>query len=240
MRTKRISADEARHLRRDRLQQGDRLVITSRSAPSSWNADQRSADFVMSSESIDRMGDIVRTHGIDIRSFQRNPVALFAHESRSWPIGTWTNVTKFLRDSPAHMDGHLVLAPAGGPIPEVDQAAWAITHGLVKGASIGFVPRWDMVELILDASGSPTGGLLFAESELVETSIVPIPANASALVKGFGLGRRSAEYEEVYRRLQSRAHDHAVAVRRRKLEIEAEAARELEERRLIWRKMGLL
>lgn len=188
MRTKRISADEARHLRRDQLQ-GDRLEHVSRSAPSSWDAAARSAKFVMSAQSPDRMGDIVITRGIDVKNFQKNPVALFAHQSRAFPIGNWKNITKVLHDAPPHLDGDLQLLPAGGPSREVDQVAWAIEHGALRAASVGFIPNWDAIEMLLDDSGDWSGGLIFHESELVETSIVPVPAHPSALAKAYNSAR---------------------------------------------------
>src|SRR5262245_25714543 len=48
-------------------------------------------EFVLSDETPDRMGDIIRADGWDTRNFKRNPVALFAH-SPFFVVGTWENL----------------------------------------------------------------------------------------------------------------------------------------------------
>ena len=50
-------------------------------------------EFVLSHESDDRMGDIIRQDGWDLKNFQKNPVMLWAHDSRGIPpIGKWAKV----------------------------------------------------------------------------------------------------------------------------------------------------
>jgi len=181
MRTK-ISADEALALRRTHLR-GDTLHKAAQGAPSTWNATSRSARFVMSTQSVDRMGDIVVTGGIDTQEFLRNPVALLAHNSAGWPIGQWASFAKVLNRAPPRLEGDLILHEAGGPIPEVDQAAWLLERGHIRASSIGFVPDWNAIERVMDDDGSWSGGLRFNQSILVEASLVAVPANADALVK---------------------------------------------------------
>jgi hypothetical protein len=205
--TRKLSADEAMSLRRDQLR-GDRLVKTASSAPASWNASTRSARFTMTSAAKDRYGDMVMTDGIDTTEFLRNPVAFFSHNSASWPIGRWTNLQKYLFANPNRMDGTLELAPSGGPIAEIDQAAWSIEHGMLRAASVGFLPDWSSVEKILE-EGTWTGGLQFNQCELIECSLCGIPANPDALAKGMGKLSKFAL-----------GHDLPSQVRQRKREIE--------------------
>ena len=47
--------------------------------------------FVMSDETVDRMGDVIRASGWSLSQFKSNPIALFGHE-HSFPIGNWENV----------------------------------------------------------------------------------------------------------------------------------------------------
>ena len=47
--------------------------------------------FVLSDESVDRMGDTIRASGWDLTSFKSNPIALFGH-SHDKPVGRWENV----------------------------------------------------------------------------------------------------------------------------------------------------
>jgi phage head maturation protease len=184
MRTRRISEDEARSLRRDQLR-GDTLTKLVDGAPSSWNADRRSVRFTMSSERRDLYGDIVKTSGIDLQNFLANPVALLSHDASTWSIGKWARVEKILGASPARLEGDLILHESGGPIKQIDEAAWMLSKGYIRGASIGFVPNWSEIEMILEADGSwNNGGLIFHRSVLIECSICNVPANPDAMAKG--------------------------------------------------------
>ncbi len=183
----RISADEAHASRASHLRVGsdgrERLLKTA-SAPSTWNADKRSARFVMTSETVDRYGDIVVSSGVDTTEFAKNPVALLNHDSSDWPIGTWKNVETKTRTRPPRMEGDMVLHESGGPIPTVDQAAWMIERGHMRACSIGFIPDWNEVEKAVDAEGNWNGGIKFNKSALLECSLCAIPANPQALAKG--------------------------------------------------------
>src|SRR5437764_12951891 len=112
MSMQKISADEAHNLRKSQLK-GDALHKAAQTAPSTWNAATRSARFVMSTQGVDRMGDIVVTQGLDTKQFERNPIALLSHDSSSWPIGRWANLAKVLHGSPPRLEGDLVLHEAG-------------------------------------------------------------------------------------------------------------------------------
>jgi hypothetical protein len=207
--TRKISADEARSLRAGDLR-GDVLQKVASAAPSTWNAAQRSARFTMTAQIADRYGDVVMTAGLDTTEFMRNPVAFLNHASMNFPIGSWQNVTKYLFRNPPHMQGDLTLAASGGPIAQIDEAAWAIEHGLMKAASIGFLPNWDSVEKIVDAKGNWSGGLQFNEAELLECSLCGIPANPQALARGLGISARGLHLPSA----------RAVARRRRELELQ--------------------
>src|SRR6266404_4251693 len=187
MSTQRISADEAHHLRRDNLRSGadgrERMFKSIEGPPSSWDSTRRSARFVMTSQARDRAGDAVVTAGIDTTAFERNPSAFLNHDSTGWPIGRWENLQKKPYANPPRMEGDLVLLESGGPVALIDQAAWMLSRGAIRGASIGFIPDWNAIEKLLESDGSWTGGLQFNQSELLEVSLVNVPANADALAK---------------------------------------------------------
>ena len=66
---------------------GQEAVFKGFVAPASYDPAKRAADFVMSSETVDRMGDIVRQEGLDLTRFLANPQGLLFHSSRTFPIG---------------------------------------------------------------------------------------------------------------------------------------------------------
>jgi HK97 family phage major capsid protein/HK97 family phage prohead protease len=125
-------------------------------------------EFIMSTDDTDRMGDVVEIGGIDLKAFRKNPVALWQHDPQS-PIGTWADVRKV----GGQLVGKLQLA-AEKTSPLIDRLRQLIEQRVLRAVSIGF----RALEL------KPTGdgfGLRFLKTELVECSLVSIPANAAAL-----------------------------------------------------------
>lgn len=139
---------------------------------------EQSADnvftFVMSSSHVDRVGDTIDPAGIDLKSFQKNPIALWAHNHAA-PIGTWANV----RVQGKKLLGDLKLA-AKGTSRLVDELHSLIEQRIIKTVSVGFSPlKWRENE---------HGGYDFIESELLECSLCSVPANAHALrIKGLDI-----------------------------------------------------
>jgi len=135
-------------------------------------ADDDPFEFVMSSDDVDRMGDIIDIDGVDLAAFAKNPVALWNHDSGS-PIGTWEDVRKIS----GQLRGRLVLA-AAGTSSLIDRVRQLIEQRIIRAVSVGFKPL-EMSAL------KETGGLRFTRSELLECSVVAVPANANALrIKG--------------------------------------------------------
>jgi HK97 family phage prohead protease len=151
-------------------------------SPRSWNPNERSAQFVMSTESVDRHGDIVVQSGLDIEKFMENPVALLNHRGDS-PIGLWSDV-KRVTGKPRRTEGKMTLLPEGAD-PNADRAAAHISFGTMKTASIGFRPK--TVEIIRNDKGDWSGYNIL-ESELLECSLVTIPAQAEAIAKAMDEG----------------------------------------------------
>lgn len=182
---KKVSLDEVLGKRKENLGKTvsgeEALFKGATSAPSSWDKDERSAVFVMTTEEQDRDKDIVVQAGIDLSHFVKNPQALLFHNSRTWPVGGWNDI-KMVNGRPKRHEGRLKFLPADGPVKEVDQAAWMVEHGGIKAVSIGFMPKDGAIEYVDEEKGY-WGGLKFLETELYECSLVPIPAHPSALVK---------------------------------------------------------
>ena len=128
-------------------------------------------EFVLSDETPDRMGDIVSSTGWDTSNFERNPIALFNHQS-SFPIGKWHN----LRVEGGQLRGHLQVAPKGTS-QRIDEIRALIDAGILNAVSVGFR---SIEEEPLDKK-NPWGGLRYTKQELVEASVVAVPANPNAL-----------------------------------------------------------
>src|SRR5215469_3891233 len=128
-------------------------------------------EFVLSDETPDRMGDIIIAAGWEMEQFNKNPIALFNHNA-NFPIGRWQN----LRVDGAALKGHLIMAPKGTS-DRIDEIRKLIDAGILKAVSVGFR---DIESEPLDKK-DPWGGRRFTKAELVETSLVSVPANPNAL-----------------------------------------------------------
>lgn len=141
-------------------------------------------EFVLSDGHPDRMGDIIEPDGWQIDKF--SPIALFNH-SRNDIIGRWDRV----RVEDRQLKGALVLAEAGTS-PIVDMTRALVEQGLLDTVSVGFRA---LDREPLDAT-DPFGPQRFKKAELLEASLVSVPANPRA--------RRIAKQflpEQDYRRL---------------------------------------
>jgi HK97 family phage prohead protease/HK97 family phage major capsid protein len=127
-------------------------------------------EFVMSDDSEDRVGDVIDAGGWDLRDFKKNPIALYGHD-HSNPIGTWKKV----RVEGNKLLGVLELA-AEGTSAFIDTLRKLISQRILKAVSVGFKPT--KYEEIAD---SKRGGLKFLGQELLECSLVAVPANPNAL-----------------------------------------------------------
>ena len=130
-------------------------------------------EYIMSTDAVDRMGDIIEQGGWSLKEFRQNPIALFGH-NHDQPIGRWENV----RVVEGKLRGILKLADPGTS-PLIDTLHKLIQQRILKAVSVGFYPT--DAEPITDKEGKPTGGYRFLKNTLVECSLVSVPANQEAL-----------------------------------------------------------
>lgn len=127
-------------------------------------------DYIMSSAIVDRVGDIVEQDW-DLRAFRANPMALYGHE-HSAPIGTWSKV-RVVEDQ---LIGRLSMAEKGTS-ELIDMVRSLIDQRILRAVSVGFRPR-NAEPLDED---NPWGGYRLSGNELLECSVVTVPANPQAL-----------------------------------------------------------
>lgn len=125
---------------------------------------------MISTEGKDRQGDIVVASGGRFEAFMRNPVVLFAHDSSQPPVAKALDVE--VRGAGVRS---VFQFPHEGVSARADEVHRLWSAGFLNAVSIGFMP--EKVSPLDDKSF----GLRFDEWELVEFSIVPVPANREAL-----------------------------------------------------------
>jgi len=117
----------------------------------------------------DRMGDIIEPLGAKFPA----QIPLLLHHKKDLPVGTafFKKPTKNGIDFEADIP---VIDTPGVVRDRVNEAWDSVRAGLIRGVSIGFRVVNDAVEPLR------TGGLRFLETEILELSLVTVPANADA------------------------------------------------------------
>jgi HK97 family phage major capsid protein/HK97 family phage prohead protease len=131
----------------------------------------------------DRMGDIVEPLGVKFK----NPVPLLWQHDTKAPVGQ----AKLGRPSENGISFEAKIPKVSEPgnlKNRLDEVWQSIKAGLVRGVSIGFKG--------LELSFLKDGGIHFLETEVLELSLVTIPANAEATIdeiKAFDVKQRNGQ-----------------------------------------------
>lgn len=128
--------------------------------------------FILSDESVNAYGFWVKTSGINLVQFRKNPVMLYNHDSAMLPIGQWVNIRV--------ENGRLLAEPK---FDEQDDFAREIARkvetGVLRGASVG-LKTIEVSEEKKDLKPGQTRRTV-TKSVLYEASITGFPANRNAL-----------------------------------------------------------
>jgi prohead serine protease len=138
--------------------------------------DSRTVEFIASDETVDSYGDIIRAKDWNLERFRSNPVLLWGHKSGEPPIGTvpkvWIDGTKLMARAKFLEEG----------VSDFADKIWRIVAaGALRAVSVGFWPTLPPVE-ILGEDKKWTGGFEWVGQELMELSVVCVPANPNALI----------------------------------------------------------
>jgi Caudovirus prohead protease. len=129
---------------------------------------------------------VIDAVGIQTDNFMRNPVILYGHDMKSLPIG---------RAIALHRTTNSLVAKIQFAVTQNEQAAtiWNLVRdGFLTGASIGFQP---LASVPFKAKLTPPAlaeNLRYTRVELLEISIVSVPANTNALKMAVDRGLVSA------------------------------------------------
>jgi HK97 family phage major capsid protein/HK97 family phage prohead protease len=124
---------------------------------------------IVASDSVDRHGEIIDIAGLSVKKYMDNPVVQWAHDYDKPPIAQATKVWKSGGKLMAKMKFALEENPFAKQVYDL------IKGGFLNAVSIGFIP--------LEMDGNT-----FTKSEMVEFSVVPVPANSEALITARKLG----------------------------------------------------
>lgn len=140
---------------------------------------------VFSSQNEDRHGEVVVQNGWILQNYLKNPVVLWAHQHDTFPIAKMISIGV---DQNNQLSGKMQFA-----VDEYEFAATAfalIKGGFLSAFSAGFMNNKYQID-------QENGVTYLVENELLEVSVVPIPANQLALAKTKGINVGSMEEKTV-------------------------------------------
>ncbi|MEO0586043.1 MAG: HK97 family phage prohead protease, partial [Planctomycetota bacterium] len=150
--------------------------------------DARSVDAVMSTPALDRYGERVdpAAFGKRMEAFLAAPRLLFNHD-HDRPIGRWENV----RATSGGLTGTAIFDTS----PEGELRFNQILEGSLNSFSVAWLTHaWEMRDE-QDDDGTTRRVRVFTDVELLECSLVTIPANPEALIRAASFGGRSTSVD---------------------------------------------
>lgn len=149
---------------------------------------ERTVRFKISSEVVDRDGDILIAKGCDFENFAKNPQFLSFHNYHEYPLGIPKNWG--VEGNSVYCDVYFPTLEELSSNPEeasekaklVDFTYHCYKTGMLNAVSVGFIAKET-------EPNEKTGGFIVKDWELLEFSAVAVPANQDAIaqaVKSFG------------------------------------------------------
>ena len=151
-------------------------------AVKSIDEETRQATFVISTDEIDRTGEVVE-QSWNLENYKKNPIVLFGHDP-SKPGYVLGKATEIIADKDG--DKNITLGTVQfaeeGTSQDADTVWKLVKQGILRTVSVGFIPH--TFKKLSDDDDTD----VLADNELLEFSIVPIPANPSAVALALGDG----------------------------------------------------
>ena len=164
----------------------EKLIVKQYESETKAVENERALNVTISTNAVDRSGDIVEPNGGKFVNFKKNPVVLMAHDYSGLPIGKASDLKKTENGITAK-----VIFPEEGTYPLADTVYNMYKQKFMRAWSIGFIPTKS--EEIKDEEGKKNiTGYRFLNWELLEFSACSVPANPEALTnmisKGIDIG----------------------------------------------------
>ena len=124
---------------------------------------------IVSTDDVDRHGEIVDIDGISLDNYEKNPVVMWAHDYSLPPIAKTLEIKKVKKGKKMLLVAVMEFATT---ISDLAREVYNLYKGgFLNTFSIGFIPDYDAIQ-----------ENRYLKSELLEYSAVPIPANPNALL----------------------------------------------------------
>lgn len=146
------------------------------------NLDRRRLKFVISTADVDRHKDRIMLNAWDnLDDYMKNPVVLWAHDDSHPPIAKCIDIIK---DKKA-LYGVAEFVDRDMPVigEFADMVLRMCQKGFMQATSVGFMPlSYEETNDETRGAGTEMPGYDFHRADLMEFSVVPVPANPKALM----------------------------------------------------------
>lgn len=142
----------------------------------SIDAEKKQVVALVSTFEWDRTGERFARGAWDLANYMKNPVVLWAHDYGREPVGKAIEIRED--------EAGLIAITQFADTVHAKEVFELIKGGYLNAFSVGFNPRNYKIEPI----DTERKGLVYTEAELLEYSVVPVPANPGAVI-----GREIAE-----------------------------------------------
>jgi HK97 family phage prohead protease len=145
--------------------------------PSSINDTDKSVTFTISDNQPDRMGEVVEQTSWDFKNYLNNPIILWGHDPEAAENVLGTASTINVSPDGSHTEATLSFATEINP--KAKMVFDMIKAGILRTVSVGFVNH------TYDTQDDTP---VLKDNELLEISVVPIPANPRAIALSYREG----------------------------------------------------
>lgn len=146
---------------------------------------ERKMSFVASNSTRDAYGTRINTSGWDLERYKKNPIIAYGHKTSAY-----NDIDNIIGKGDVYMDGEelivdITFEPEGAN-QLADKVYQKLQFGTLNAVSVGFLEigqgKWGEGE---EAITGKTPTYYYAGQELLEISVVPIPANPDAVKREF-------------------------------------------------------
>lgn len=146
------------------------------------SGDSRTLTFTISTATVDRAGDTIAVEGWKLENYRKNPVVLWGHDSADFPVAKATKV--WIEDGKLMATADFVPKENPATGLHAEGILQLYKGGFLSAVSVGFSP----LKYAFTDDPQRRYGIDFIEQELLEYSLVTVPANAEALIQGRAAG----------------------------------------------------
>lgn len=138
--------------------------------------DDRVLRFIGSTEAVDRDDEVIKASGWKLKQYKTNPVVLINHQYHELPVAKTKKVWVDKENKALMFD---IEFPEGSVSSQGDTLYKLYKGGFMNATSVGFRPNPEKMKFA-EKKGEPR--VTFNEQELLEISLVSVPANPEALL----------------------------------------------------------